>query len=93
VPKALNVPCACWNTAWIGSHSQWNATKDSYMGVDVLYQRLSGLSTASGFLPVTAFGLTPAANGTALLNNTDVDNCRSGSGFIATSIRDRLIYG
>ena len=27
-------------TWWIGSRTQWNVTKDFYMGVDVLYSKL-----------------------------------------------------
>ena len=30
-----------WNTWWVGSRTQWNVTKDFYIGVDVLYQKLS----------------------------------------------------
>ena len=30
-----------WNTWWIGSRTQWNVTKDFYMGLDVLYTKLS----------------------------------------------------
>ena len=26
-----------WNTWWVGSRTQWNVTKDFYMGVDVMY--------------------------------------------------------
>jgi porin-like protein len=43
-----------WSTWWIGSRTQWNVTKDFYMGVDVLYSRLqsatlgSGLTTGNG---------------------------------------------
>ena len=29
-----------WQTWWIGSRTQWNVTKDFYMGVDVLYSKL-----------------------------------------------------
>ncbi len=29
-----------WNTWWVGSRTQWNVTKDFYMGVDVLYSKL-----------------------------------------------------
>ena len=29
-----------WSTWWIGSRTQWNVTKDFYMGVDVLYTKL-----------------------------------------------------
>ena len=28
------------STWWIGSRTQWNVTKDFYMGVDVLYSKL-----------------------------------------------------
>jgi len=30
-----------WQTWWIGSRTQWNVTKDFYMGVDVMYSKLS----------------------------------------------------
>ena len=29
-----------WSTWWIGSRTQWNVTKDFYMGFDVLYSKL-----------------------------------------------------
>ena len=29
-----------WSTWWLGSRTQWNVTKDFYMGVDVLYSKL-----------------------------------------------------
>ena len=29
-----------WSTWWIGSRTQWNVTKDFYMGVDMLYSKL-----------------------------------------------------
>jgi hypothetical protein len=52
---SANVGCdANWNTWWVGSRTQWNITKDFYMGVDVLYQKMqtgtigSGLVTAQG---------------------------------------------
>ena len=34
-----------WKTWWIGSRTQWNVTKDFYMGLDVLYSKIS---TATG---------------------------------------------
>jgi hypothetical protein len=37
-----------WNTWWVGSRTQWNVTKDFYMGVDVLYQKLEGASLVGG---------------------------------------------
>ena len=39
-----------WNTFWIGSRTQWNVTKDFYMGVDVLYQKMNSGSTPTGLL-------------------------------------------
>ena len=29
-----------WQTWWVGSRTQWNVTKDFYMGVDVMYSKL-----------------------------------------------------
>ena len=29
-----------WSTWWVGSRTQWNVTKDFYMGVDVMYSKL-----------------------------------------------------
>ncbi len=39
-----------WNTWWIGSRTQWNVTKDFYMGVDVLYPKMNSGSTPNGLL-------------------------------------------
>ncbi len=33
-----------WSTWWVGSRTQWNVTKDFYMGVDVLYSNLQSAS-------------------------------------------------
>jgi len=38
-----------WSTWWLGSRTQWNVTKDFYMGLDVMYSKLD---TAT--LPVAA---------------------------------------
>jgi hypothetical protein len=38
-----------WNTWWLGSRTQWNVTKDFYMGLDVMYINLHGASTFNGF--------------------------------------------
>jgi len=35
-----------WSTWWLGSRTQWNVTKDFYMGVDVLYSKLSTATNA-----------------------------------------------
>jgi hypothetical protein len=39
-----------WNTWWIGSRTQWNVTKDFYLGVDVVYRKLESASLAGGVL-------------------------------------------
>ena len=39
-----------WNTWWVGTRTQWNVTKDFYMGLDVLYQKMQTASTSTGFL-------------------------------------------
>ena len=52
-----------WSTWWIGSRTQWNVTKDFYMGVDVLYSKLQ---TADLNPTVTAV--------IAPFGTTDVDN-------------------
>jgi hypothetical protein len=50
-----------WNTWWLGSRTQWNVTKDFYMGLDVMYINLRGLSTFNG---VTTAAI--ASGGTAV---------------------------
>jgi hypothetical protein len=46
-----------WNTWWLGSRTQWNITKDFYMGVDVLYQHID--SATLGVQTITGAGPTP----------------------------------
>ena len=36
-----------WQTWWVGSRTQWNVTKDFYMGVDMLYSKLQSASTVN----------------------------------------------
>jgi len=49
-----------WDTWWIGSRTQWNVTKDFYMGVDVLYQKLDSASTPTGVIQSTVGSLPTA---------------------------------
>jgi Porin subfamily len=42
-----------WNQWWIGSRTQWNVTKDFYMGVDVAYTKIDGATSSTGLTPVT----------------------------------------
>jgi hypothetical protein len=62
-----------WQTWWVGSRTQWNITKDFYMGVDVLYSKLQSATT--GLFTTTAFGtVNGALNGTTTVPAKDVDN-------------------
>ncbi|MCW5686715.1 MAG: porin [Pseudolabrys sp.] len=36
-----------WSTWWLGSRTQWNVTKDFYMGLDVLYSNLTSAKNAA----------------------------------------------
>jgi Porin subfamily len=61
-----------WNTWWVGSRTQWNITKDFYMGLDVMYSKLeSATAFVSGG---TAFSLTPNGLGGGTSPKTDPDN-------------------
>jgi len=44
-----------WSMWFVGSRTQWNLTKDFYVGVDVIYTKLNtgfdGLTTGAGFAP------------------------------------------
>ena len=62
-----------WSTWWLGSRTQWNVTKDFYMGLDVMYSKLqsatafNGLAVGSGALlvpvvPSPIFGFLPATD-------------------------------
>ena len=42
-----------WSTWYLGSRTQWNVTKDFYMGVDVMYESLQSASTWNGILPAS----------------------------------------
>jgi hypothetical protein len=44
-----------WNTWWVGSRTQWNVTKDFYLGLDVMYQKLQSATTATGVTPTGIF--------------------------------------
>jgi len=52
-----------WSFWHIGSRTQWNITKDFYMGVDVLYSALNSATTWNGLLPASQTG-TPAGSST-----------------------------
>jgi hypothetical protein len=58
-----------WQTWWLGSRTQWNVTKDFYLGIDVLYSKLQTALVASS--PAASFAIAP--NGTGVPAQ-DVDN-------------------
>jgi porin-like protein len=60
-----------WNWWWVGSRTQWNVTKDFYLGLDVAYTRISGYSTPTGFLNSTAI---PSGTNTSPRPINDQDN-------------------
>jgi hypothetical protein len=61
-----------WNMWYAGTRTQWNVTKDFYLGLDVLYSRMDGMSTPTGAL---AANNTPTAIvGTAGFTTGAVDN-------------------
>jgi hypothetical protein len=45
-----------WSTWGLGSRTQWDMTKNSYVGVDILYQNLRGASTSDGLTHGYSFG-------------------------------------
>jgi hypothetical protein len=61
-----------WSTWWIGSRTQWNVTKDFYMGFDVLYSKLNSADVPNSVLPVNVAGGT-VIGGNAV-TASDVDN-------------------
>ncbi len=64
-----------WNTWWVGSRTQWNVTKDFYMGVDVLYSKLQSANVGNTNFG-NGIGTVPAAvaNGGTVVPAKDIDN-------------------
>ncbi|MFZ2092045.1 MAG: porin [Pseudolabrys sp.] len=61
-----------WQTWWLGSRTQWNVTKDFYMGVDVLYSKLQTANVVGVPSPLAVAVAGNAGNTTAPAQ--DVDN-------------------
>ncbi len=63
--SAFRVGCnPDWSSWAIGTRSQWNITKDFYVGVDVLYEKLRTASpNASNVVNFAASGAKPASTG------------------------------
>jgi hypothetical protein len=67
-----------WNTWWLGSRTQWNVTKDFYIGLDVMYQKLSSMTTPGGLLPAggqNALGVAPTTTVCNILNTVANGRC------------------
>ena len=58
-----------WTSWWVGSRTQWNVTKDFYMGLDVAYLKVDGMSTTSGLVSGTAITPNAATNATTFLKS------------------------
>ena len=69
-----------WNQWWIGSRTQWNVTKDFYMGLDVAYVKLEGATFPGGVtggtsgVPNTNTNIFPAGTNTFPRFVTSEDN-------------------
>jgi Porin subfamily len=58
-----------WSSWWVGSRTQWNVTKDFYMGLDVAYLKVEGMSTTSGLVSGVAITPNAAINATNTLKS------------------------
>jgi hypothetical protein len=63
-----------WNTWWIGSRTQWNITKDFYMGLDVLYSKLDSANRGTATVLGVSNPNTALAAGGVTVPQADVDN-------------------
>jgi Porin subfamily len=61
-----------WTSWYVGSRTQWNVTKDFYMGLDVAYLKVEGMSTSTGLL--TGAAVLPANTNQAVFKNVDDQN-------------------
>jgi hypothetical protein len=64
-----------WTSWWIGSRTQWNITKDFYMGLDVAYLKVDGMSTPTGLVAGSAIipnGATNATTTPKTVGNEDI---------------------
>ncbi|HZP69358.1 MAG TPA: porin, partial [Pseudolabrys sp.] len=64
-----------WSTWWVGTRTQWNVTKDFYMGVDVLYSKIQSANTGNRtFAGVGTVASAFNSAATAAVPADDVDN-------------------
>jgi hypothetical protein len=50
-----------WSSWAVGSRSQWNVTKDLYVGLDVIYMKLNTATSANGLIATAASGGKPSS--------------------------------
>ena len=85
-----------WSTWWIGSRTQWNVTKDFYMGLDVMYSKLDSATALNGTyrsVPVGSASPSQYRRTSEHYRRPIRTTGRSGSACTATSIPDRVIMG
>jgi hypothetical protein len=59
-----------WNWWWIGTRTQWNVTRDFYMGLDIAYTKIQSASSSDGLY----FGPFPGGTNTGPRPIADNDN-------------------
>ena len=63
-----------WSSWWVGSRTQWNVTKDFYMGLDVAYLNMNSMNTSTGLVAGGAIVPNGAINGTTTPKFVDDQN-------------------
>jgi hypothetical protein len=62
-----------WSMWTVGSRSQWNVTKDFYVGVDVIYSNLNSATINNGAAFVPAANLLGTGRPALASNTADQD--------------------
>src|SRR4029079_17721314 len=62
-----------WSMWTVGSRSQWNVTKDFYVGVDVIYNKLNSATINNGAAFVPATNMLASLRPTSFYNTADQD--------------------
>jgi hypothetical protein len=60
-----------WQSWWVGSRTQWNVTKDFYMGLDVAYLKMQSMSTSDGLIAGSAINPATTVNNVKTLSDQD----------------------
>ena len=68
-----------WTSWWIGSRTQWNVTKDFYMGLDVAYLKVAGHDLRRMAYSTGTAAIIPAATTKPLLRTLDDQDNWHGS--------------